>query len=105
MADSDDNTTEQVDTESGVGAALLDLRRIIGAVLLFYGVVLTIAGIVGSHASKTKAAGENVNLWTGLAMIVAGGLFVVWALTRPLIEPDDPPAPLDDAGAGRGPQH
>ena len=26
----------------------------------------------------------NVNLWTGLAMLVVGALFLFWAFTRPL---------------------
>jgi xanthine/uracil/vitamin C permease (AzgA family) len=64
-----------------------DIRRIIGALFLLYGAILTIVGIVGSTADKTKAAGINVNLWTGLAMLVFGALMVTWALTRP-VEPE-----------------
>jgi drug/metabolite transporter (DMT)-like permease len=86
------------DTRSSRAAALLDLRRIIGGVLALYGVVLTVVGLVSSHAQKVKAAGENVNLWTGIALIVAGALFLVWSFTRPLV-PDD----LDDPSAGGGP--
>jgi xanthine/uracil/vitamin C permease (AzgA family) len=64
-----------------------DLRRIIGGVFLVYGVILTVVGIIGSEAEKSKAAGINVNLWTGLAMLVVGALMVAWALMRP-VEPD-----------------
>jgi hypothetical protein len=60
-----------------------DLRRIIGGLLTFYGVVLVVVGIVGSHEVKTKAAGININLWAGLGMLVAGGLLIFWALARP----------------------
>jgi hypothetical protein len=83
-------------TPKGARATLLDLRRIIAGVLLLYGVILTVAGIVASDADKEKAAGVNVNLWTGLALIVAGGLFAFWSLARPLEEQLDEP----DAGAG-----
>ena len=65
-----------------------DIRRIIGGLFLLYGVILTVVGIVGSEATKTKAAGINVNLWTGLGMLVFGALMVTWALTRPV----EPPA-------------
>jgi hypothetical protein len=65
-----------------------DIRRIIGGLFLLYGVILTVVGIVGSEADKNKAAGINVNLWTGLGMLVFGALMVTWALTRP-VEPDD----------------
>ncbi len=61
-----------------------DIRRIIGGLFLLYGTVLVILGIVGSHAVKTKAAGINVNLWTGLAMLVVGALMIAWALWRPV---------------------
>ena len=66
-----------------------DIRRIIGALFVLYGVILTVVGIVGSTAVKTKAAGVNVNLWTGLAMLVFGALMITWALTRP-VEPAAP---------------
>ena len=66
-----------------------DIRRIIGGLFLLYGVILTVVGIFGSEATKTKAAGINVNLWTGLGMLVFGALMVTWALTRP-VEPDAP---------------
>jgi hypothetical protein len=66
-----------------------DIRRIIGGVFLLYGVILTVVGIVGSDEVKNKAAGINVNLWTGLAMLVVGGLMIFWALARPVMpEPE-----------------
>ena len=66
--------------------ALLDIRRIIAGLLGLYGVILLVAGIVGSDADKNKAAGVNINLWVGIALIVASALFWLWALSRPLTE-------------------
>ena len=43
-----------------------DIRRMIGGLFLLYGVILLALGIFGREAVKTKAAGINVNLWTGL---------------------------------------
>jgi hypothetical protein len=90
MADEQDKTTRRA-------SGLLDLRRIIGGVLALYGVVLFVAGLAASEAEKAKAAGENVNLWTGIALIVAGALFLVWSFTRPFL-PDE----LDEPGPGAG---
>jgi hypothetical protein len=67
-------------------ANLFDLRRIIGGLLIVYGVVLTILGIFDSDAEVAKAAGLRINLWAGLGMLIVGVLFVVWSLTRPLSE-------------------
>ena len=66
-----------------------DIRRIIGGLFLLYGVILTVVGLFGSDDIKNKAAGVNVNLWTGVAMLVFGALMVTWALTRP-VEPRAP---------------
>jgi len=65
---------------------LLDVRKIIGGLLGIYGVILLLAGIFGSDADKDKAAGVNVNLWVGLALLLACAIFWAWALTRPLSE-------------------
>jgi hypothetical protein len=61
-----------------------DIRRIIGGVFLLYGVVLTVTGVVGSDHVKNKAAGINIDLWTGLGMLVVGALMIFWALSRPV---------------------
>ena len=74
-----------------------DIRRIIGGLFLLYGATLTVTGIVGSHAVKTKASGINVDLWTGLAMIVVGALMLVWAFARPVV-----PEPPEIRGRGSG---
>ncbi len=74
-----------------------DIRRLIGSVFILYGVILTVLGVVGSHHIKTKAAGVNINLWTGLGMIVFGALMVAWALWRPTV-----PKPAKMAGTGPG---
>jgi hypothetical protein len=76
----------EVDEATAAKAAnRFDIRRIIGYLFLLYGLVLTVVGIVGSDEVKNKAAGINVNLWTGLAMLVFGALMVAWALTRPVV--------------------
>jgi len=74
-----------------------DIRRIIGGVFLLYGLILAIVGIVGSDEVKNKAAGINVNLWTGLAMLIVGGLMIFWALARPVM-----PEPESTRGEGSG---
>ena len=70
----------------GQATNLLDIRRIIGGLLGVYGVILLLAGILGSEAEKNKAAGLNINLYVGIALIVASALFWFWALSRPLTE-------------------
>ncbi len=73
------------DTDREAHAAnLFDLRRIIGGVLTLYGIILLILGLNQSHAAIQKAAGTNVNLWSGAGMLILGVLFIVWALWRPL---------------------
>jgi Sodium:solute symporter family len=75
----------------------LDIRRLIGGLFVLYGVILTITGIVGSSHVKTKAAGINLNLWTGIGMLIFGVLMIVWALTRPVA-----PEPPETSGEGSG---
>jgi uncharacterized membrane protein len=67
-------------------ANLFDLRRIIGGLFLLYGVILTIVGLSDSDKEIAKAAGVHINLIAGLGMLVLGGLFIAWALLRPLGE-------------------
>ncbi len=74
-----------------------DIRRLIGALFLLYGVILTILGIVGSSHVKHKAAGIDIDLWTGIGMLIFGALMVFWALSRP-VEPEPP----ETRGQGSG---
>jgi drug/metabolite transporter (DMT)-like permease len=77
------------DEEAAVRAAnRFDIRRIIGAVFALYGVVLVALGVFGAHHIKVKASGININLWTGLGMLVVSALMIGWALLRPVrLEP------------------
>src|ERR1700728_4113011 len=61
------------------------IRRLVGGPFILYGLILLVLGLVGSHHVKTKAAGINVDLWTGLGMLVFGALMVFWALSRPTV--------------------
>ncbi|MGZ4234073.1 MAG: hypothetical protein ACXVVQ_21970 [Solirubrobacteraceae bacterium] len=74
-----------------------DIRRLIGGLFILYGLILTALGIFGSHAVKNKAAGININLWTGIGMLIFGGLMIFWALARP-VEPE----PEETRGQGSG---
>jgi hypothetical protein len=66
--------------------SLLDIRKIIGGLLAVYGLLLLGAGLFADDAAKEKAAGVNINLWVGLALVVAAGLFMLWGFTRPLVD-------------------
>src|SRR4051794_29227450 len=77
------DAAEQAEAESGV-RNLFDLRMIIGGLFTFYGIYLTIRGVIDSSAAITQAAGVRINLWTGLAALVIGIGFITWALLRPL---------------------
>jgi hypothetical protein len=89
--------TEEEEIRTAMIANRFDIRRIIGGLFVLYGVILTVVGIVGSDEVKNKAAGVNVNLWTGLAMLVVGGLMIFWALARPVM-----PGPEEIRGRGSG---
>jgi hypothetical protein len=67
-------------------ANLFDLRRIIGGLFAIYGVLLFILGLGADQKEIDKAAGWNLNLWVGLAMIIVSGIFLGWAFARPLSE-------------------
>jgi uncharacterized membrane protein len=65
--------------------SLFDVRNIIGALLMLYGVILLLASFGTSDAEKAKADGINANLWMGVILLVVGLLMVVWAVTRPIV--------------------
>jgi hypothetical protein len=106
----------EIDAERSRRAAdLFDVRRFIGGLFVLYGLILFVLGIGASDAEVEKAAGVNVNLWTGLAMLIVGALFLAWAFTRPLADeleeerdegdrtPTGAPAPVGaDAAAPSG---
>jgi drug/metabolite transporter (DMT)-like permease len=81
-------------------STLLDIRRIIAGLLGIYGVILLVAGIVGSSDQKNKAAGVNINLWAGIVLLLMATFFLVWALTRPLSEELDEAAAEGSATTG-----
>jgi hypothetical protein len=86
------------DEEAAARAAnRFDIRRIIGGLFALYGVVLVVVGLVGTHQIKVKASGINIDLWTGLAMLVVAAMMIAWALLRPVR-----PEPPETRGRGSG---
>ena len=69
----------------------------IGGLFVVYGVILIVLGIGASDAEIDKAAGWNLNLWVGVAMLLVGLLFLAWQFFLPLSDElgDDGP-PEDD---------
>ncbi|MBC6462597.1 hypothetical protein [Actinomadura sp. HBU206391] len=65
-------------------ALLSEIRVIIGGLFCVYGLIVAGAGLFDSKAELDKAQGVNINLWTGLAMLVFGAAFLLWAYLRPV---------------------
>jgi hypothetical protein len=66
-------------------ANLFDIRNVVGALLLIYGVVLVIVSFSTSDAERAKVSGINANLWVGICLLAFGALMVAWAVTRPIV--------------------
>ena len=76
-------------------AGVFDIRNIIGALLGLYGVILTLAGLLGEHEPE-KTGGVNAHLWTGLALVAVSLAFIAWARLKPIVVPEDVEKPDDD---------
>ncbi len=84
----------ELEHRSATAARIFDLRRIIGGLFVVYGIIVMIAGFTASDAAIHKAQGVNINLWTGLGMLLLGIFFLAWLKLRPMAPP--PPAALAD---------
>ncbi len=89
--------TDEEEVAAAKAANRFDIRRLIGGLFTVYGVILTVIGIVGSHHIKTKAAGIDVDLYTGIGMLIFGAIMIFWALTKPTV-----PEPPQTQGEGSG---
>jgi hypothetical protein len=90
-------TSDEEELRAARLANRFDIRRLIGGLFLIYGVVLTAMGVFGSSQVKNKADGMNINLWTGIGLLVFAGFMITWALMRPT-EPEPP----ETRGRGSG---
>ena len=89
MSEHTDRAT-QGDSERPHTAGAFDIRTLIALLIGVYGLILTIVGIVNSSDEDLKKPeGTNINLWTGICLLVAAAAFEAWALWRPVVvEPD-----------------
>ena len=78
-------------------AGAYDVRTVIAGLIGFYGIVLTVVGIVdNSESDRAKTGDVNANLWAGIVMIVVALVFVAWLKLRPVVV--DPAALEKQAG-------
>ncbi len=89
--------SDKDEAEAARAANKFDIRRLIGGLFCLYALILIALGIFGSHTVKHKADGINIDLWTGLGMLVFGALMIFWALSRPVM-----PEPSETRGEGSG---
>lgn len=86
MTESSQKSAAQPPTR-GMAASLFDLRWILALLFGIYGIVVTLMGLF-AHASTVAASGRpigiNVNLWTGIPMLVLAIAFGLWAQLRPV---------------------
>jgi hypothetical protein len=92
VSEPEGNTVNHSATEAAPSAAsqLFDLRSIIALLFGVYGIILLVMGLFfESPGELQKAGGIDVNLWSGIVMIVVAALFALWAWLRPLVPPGE----------------
>lgn len=92
MTEPKETAVDQGGTEAPPSAAsqLFDLRTIVAVLLGIYGIILAVMGLFfESEAELQKAGGIDINLWSGIVMIVVAALFALWAWLRPLVPPSE----------------
>ena len=86
MSNQDQNSGEKRERRL---AELFDIRTVIGALFAIYGVVCLITGLADfSAADKARAGGININLWSGIGMLIVAALFIIWSVTKPFRPPE-----------------
>lgn len=83
VADRDREIEQTEKAGSASGSRLFDIRQVIGGLFTLYGVLVTGAGIVDGDASRKKASGIDINLWTGLGMLALGLAMLLWMRLSP----------------------
>ncbi|HWD01477.1 MAG TPA: hypothetical protein VG674_03295 [Amycolatopsis sp.] len=77
-------------------AGAFDIRMIIALLTGVYGVILTVMGVAFyTEADRVKAAGVNINLWAGIALLIFTALMVLWARLRPIAVPAQSEEPAE----------
>ena len=92
MTEPKETAVDQGGTEAPPSAAsqLFDLRTIIALLFGVYGIVLTIQGLFFENETQLqKTGGIDINLWSGIIMIIMAALFALWARLRPLVPPGE----------------
>jgi hypothetical protein len=79
-----DPEIERTEEAKSSAAGLFDLRRIIGGLFTLYGVLVLGAGLFDGSNAKEKASGIDINIWTGLGMLVLGLGMLAWMALRPV---------------------
>ena len=79
--------SEHKEIHPSAASQLFDLRTVIAVLFGVYGIVLTVMGLFTGEAELAKAGGININLWSGIGMILAAVFFLVWVRLRPLVPP------------------
>ena len=75
--------------QGGHTAGAFDIRVIISVLFFIYGIVLTVLGVFSADAAElAKSNGLNINLWSGIGMVVFAALFALWVKLRPIVIPD-----------------
>ena len=92
-----DDKDDKKDLSGSKISKLFDIRAIVGGLLSIYGIILLIKGFLDSDSEIKKAAGLHLNLWTGIGMLVAGLLMLLWMRLRPLEHPKSDES-LDESG-------
>jgi hypothetical protein len=99
MTDPDGPAAGHSAPASTTASRLFDLRTVIAVLFGVYGIVLFILGLVATDdADIAKAGGWNINLDTGIAMLVIAVLFVLWVRLRPIKAPAEVEGTAGDAG-------
>jgi hypothetical protein len=71
-------------------AGAFDIRIVIAVLFTIYGVTLTTLGAGESPGELARSAHVNINLYTGIGMLVFAALLALWAWWRPIVVVDAP---------------
>jgi hypothetical protein len=71
------------EVQSTGGGHALAIGFYVAAIVLIFGTILVLYGLLGPAAQMQKSLGFNINLWWGLFMIVFGCVVLGMSLASP----------------------